>query len=494
MQYSFPDSGHSESNLCRMERSKRFMTSNMLYGEAMPGSGFIIHNGVKIMNNEKTSSIIHQPRFNGIFEEGEKFERKIKLTDSFHINNALLLLKESLDKNAGGSFITKLEKEISSYIGVPYAIATNSGASAMHLAIKLAARKVYGTDGLTGKRVFCSDLCQVEMAMPILHECGIPTFIDVDDFDFNMSPECLEKAFTFYPDTKIVTVNHIYGYPAQIEKIKEICHEHGAILIEDASESFGAKIDGRCTGSFGDIAVLDFGKDKLLHADNGGMVITKEYDDAMQIRKLLGEDLASLPWQWREIETFEYKMSELSAAILLPQIKEIDSQIFRKKEIYKCYAENLNEELIYPISPYENTEPNYWMIPVMCDSSIEAHEVRTRDGYSYEDIHGTTSPMEIVDALNAFGAEVVPAYMAMSMQDVFRDCELITTEEKVSYLNPHEEDKRFFRSEVSRDVSKGAVCLPMDISITDEEQQRIVEVVHSCFDKRDIWRMALQGD
>ena len=98
MQYSFPDSGHSESNLCRMERSKRFMTSNMLYGEAMPGSGFIIHNGVKIMNNEKTSSIIHQPRFNGIFEEGEKFERKIKLTDSFHINNALLLLKESLDK------------------------------------------------------------------------------------------------------------------------------------------------------------------------------------------------------------------------------------------------------------------------------------------------------------------------------------------------------------------------------------------------------------
>ena len=88
----------------------------MLYGEAMPGSGFIIHDGVKIMNNEKTRSIIHQPRFNGIFEDGGLFERKIKLTNSFHINNAPVLLKESLDNNIGGSFVTKLEKEIVSYI------------------------------------------------------------------------------------------------------------------------------------------------------------------------------------------------------------------------------------------------------------------------------------------------------------------------------------------------------------------------------------------
>lgn len=446
------------------------------------------------MLNEKTESIIHQPRFNGIFEDGGRFERKIKLTECFDINNVAFLLKESLDNNAGGSFITELEKEIASYIGVPYGVATNSGESAMHLAIKLAAGKTYGTDGLNGKRVFCSDLCQVEMAMPILHEGGIPTFIDVGDYDFNMDPECLEKAFAFYPDTKIVIANHIYGYPAEIEKIKDICHGHGAILIEDASESFGSKIDGRCTGSFGDFAVLDFGKDKLLHADNGGMVITKEYDDTLQIRKLLGENSASLPWQWRECETYSYKMSEMSAAILLPQIKEIDDLILRKREIYECYAENLNEDLIYPISFHENAEPNYWKVPVMCDSAIEAREERTRDGYSYEDIHGTTSPMEIVDALNSFGAEATPAYMAMSMQDVFKGSELITTDGIEPYLNPYEEDKRFFRSEVGRDVSRGAVCLPTDISINEEEQQKIVDVVHSCFDKRDISRMALLRD
>ena len=433
------------------------------------------------MLNEKTESIIHQPRFNGIFEDGGRFERKIKLTECFDINNVAFLLKESLDNNAGGSFITELEKEIASYIGVPYGVAINSGESAMHLAIKLAAGKTYGTDRLNGKRVFCSDLCQVEMAMPILHEGGIPTFIDVEDYDFNMDPECLEKAFEFYPDTKIVIVNHIYGYPAQIGKIKEICQAHGATLIEDATESFGSRVDGRYTGSFGDIAVLDFGKDKLLHADNGGMVTTKEYDDAVWVQKLLGRDSASLPWQWRESETYSYKMSELSAAILLPQIKEIDDLILRKKEIYEYYEENLNEDLIYPISFAENTEPNYWKVPVLCDSNIEAHEVRRKDGYSYEDIHGTTSPMEIVDALNAFGAEAAPAYMAMSMQDVFRDCGLITTEEKISYLSPSEEDKRFFRSEVGRDVSKEAVCLPMDISINEEEQKKIIEIVDSCF-------------
>ena len=168
----------------------------------------------------------------------------------------------------------------------------------------------------------------------------------------------------------------------------------------------------------------------------------------------------------------------------------IDSQIFRKKEIYKCYAENLNEELIYPISPYENTEPNYWMIPVMCDSNIEPKEIRGRDGYSYEDIHGTTSPMAIVDVLNAFDAEASPAYMAMSMQDVFKDCELVTKEGIVTYLNPYEEDERFFREEVGRDVSMRVFCLPTELTITDEEQQKIIDISDACFNAERISRFA----
>ncbi|MBO5620331.1 MAG: DegT/DnrJ/EryC1/StrS family aminotransferase [Butyrivibrio sp.] len=444
------------------------------------------------MTDEKTDSIIHQPRFNGIFVKGGRFERKIRLTNSFELNNVPLQLKEPLKNISDGSFIAKLENQIASYLGVSYTVATSSGASAMHLALKLAVKKMYGADTLNGKRVFCPDLCNISNIMSVLYEDGVPTFIDADDFDYNMAPECLENAFNIYPDTKIVIVNHIYGYPARIDLIKAICHEHGALLIEDASESFGAKINGSYTGSFGDIAVLDFGKDKLIHADSGGMIITQDYDDACQIRQFLGKSKVPLPWEWREEETYEYKMSELSAAVLLPQIKDIDYLIRRKKEIYEYYKENLDEELINPITPYENTSPNYWMIPVLCDSSIEAHEVRKRNGYSYEDIHGTASAMEIVDALNAFGAEAVPAYVAMSMQEVFKDCELITTEGKVPYLNPYEEDNRFFREEVGRDVSKGAVCLPTDSATTEEELQRITEIVHSCFDKQSIGRMAIE--
>ena len=176
-----------------------------------------------------------------------------------------------------GENIDWLEETAAGYIGVKYAAALNSGTAALHLAVKLAAERLYGSssgistpDGLgsggslKGRRVFCSDFTSASVAAPILYEGGEPVFIDASMGDWNMDPEVLAIAFEQFPDVKLVVYAHIYGFPGQIDEIRKICREHGALLIEDASESLGARYKGKQTGSFGDYGVLSFGSSGII--------------------------------------------------------------------------------------------------------------------------------------------------------------------------------------------------------------------------------------
>lgn len=233
------------------------------------------------MDKQITQTIKYQPRFNGIFEDHEGFHRQIHLAsgyndlNAFHCNNESGGIRsypdndnrlchgnsqsndlESVISNSDHDLVHELESEISDYLGAPYVVATRSGEVAMHLALMLAVRKAYDSDTLSGNRVFCSDLCPVDEATSILNMNGTPTFIDVTDYDFNINPECLEIAFDTYPDTRIVILNHYQGFPTDVLEVKEICQSHEAILIENASDSFGAKVDDRYTGTFGDSRYL----------------------------------------------------------------------------------------------------------------------------------------------------------------------------------------------------------------------------------------------
>ncbi|MBO5622645.1 MAG: DegT/DnrJ/EryC1/StrS family aminotransferase [Butyrivibrio sp.] len=444
------------------------------------------------MQEEQAIRIKKQPRFGGIFENCNGFNRRIHLT-SHMLYECNRQFQKAVQRNLDGSAIRELEARISSYINVPEAIAMNSGTSAMHMAYKLAARRAYRADSLEGKRVFCPDLCQIEQAMPILYLGGIPTFIDVDDFCYSMDPESLENAFSIYPDTKIVVMNHLYGFPGRITEIKKICEEHGAILIENASESFGAKVDGKYTGSIGDMAVLDFGQDKIITGGTGGILVTKDYSDSQTVRQWINMSLRNLPWQHSDSIGYDYMMNDLSAAMILGQLDYIDEIIASKKQIYENYLDNLNEEIIYLIRAESDIIPNYWMPYIICDSPIEAAEERSKYGYSYRDIHGTSSPMEIVDALDAFGVDAVPVYMPMSKQTVFSGCELITPDEVIEDSAGYEESKTLFAKGMGRNASRRGVCLPSDMSMTEDEQKTVIEIIQCCFDKAEIDRKAFMA-
>ena len=126
--------------------------------------------------------------------------------------------------------------------GASYAVALSSGTSALHMAVKLAGIR-------QGDRVFCSDLTFSATVNPVVYEGGKPVFIDTEYDTWNMDPAALEKAFELYPEVKTVVLAHLYGTPGKIDQIRNICREHGAVIIEDAAEALGASYKGIQTGT-----------------------------------------------------------------------------------------------------------------------------------------------------------------------------------------------------------------------------------------------------
>lgn len=122
--------------------------------------------------------------------------------------------------------------------------------AALHLCVKSAGERLYGKPAIShgaleGKRVFCSDMTFDATLNPVVYEGGIPVFIDTEAASWNMDPVALEKAFALYPDVKLVVCAELYGFPGRIDLIKQICEEHGALLVEDAAEAMGATLNGR---------------------------------------------------------------------------------------------------------------------------------------------------------------------------------------------------------------------------------------------------------
>ena len=166
-----------------------------------------------------------------------------------------------------GKNINEIEIQLAEYIGVKYAVALSSGTASLHLATKLAGEKLYGqirpNEGtFRGHKVFATDMTFDATINPIAYEDGEAVFIDTERDTWNMDPAALEKAFELYPEVKLVIVAHLYGTPGKVDEIKRICDAHGALIIEDAAESLGAKymLNGvwKETGSLGDYSCISF--------------------------------------------------------------------------------------------------------------------------------------------------------------------------------------------------------------------------------------------
>lgn len=203
---------------------------------------------------------INDPRFAGI----EKFKSKVWLSSPTMHGDEQRWVDEAIQTNwvsTVGANIDAVEKLTAEKVGRKYAVALSAGTAALHLAIKLCGEKLYGQPpvghgSLEGKRVFASDMTFDATVNPICYEGGIPVFIDTERDTWNMDPVALEKAFELYPEVKLIVVAHLYGTPGKIDEIKAIADAHGALIVEDAAESFGATYKGEQTGCFGTESIL----------------------------------------------------------------------------------------------------------------------------------------------------------------------------------------------------------------------------------------------
>ena len=209
------------------------------------------------MDKEK---YLKNPKFQGI----EPFKSKVWLSSPTMHGEELKYVTEAYDTNwmsTVGENIDEIESIVCRKIGCNYAVALSAGTAALHMAVKLAGVK-------PGDKVFCSDMTFDATVNPVVYEGGVPIFIDTEYDTWNMDPDALEKAFSLYPEVKVVVIAHLYGVPAKIDEIKSICDKHGAILVEDAAESMGATYKGRQTGSFGDYNCISFNGNNVFETES----------------------------------------------------------------------------------------------------------------------------------------------------------------------------------------------------------------------------------
>lgn len=405
----------------------------------------------------------------------ERFEKKVWLSSPTMHGEELDYVKEAYETNwmsTVGENINEVEKVAAQKAGVKYAVGLCNCTAALHLCVKLAGEKLYGKPEvshgcLEGKRVFCSDMTFDATLNPVVYEGGEPIFIDTDINSWNMDPSALEKAFELYPDVKLVVMAHLYGFPGDIEKIKEICVKHNALLIEDAAEAMGATVNGKQCGSFGDYGAISYNGNKIITGSSGGCLLTDSLEDANKVRKWSTQAREDAPWYQHEEVGYNYRMSNVIAGVIRGQYNHLEEHISQKKTIFERYKEGL-KDLPVKLNPIlDNTNPNYWLSCLIIDSDSMCKQVRTDLKASFTPEPNKSCPTEILEAIASINAEGRPIWKPMHMQPLYHNNKFVV------------KDNNY---DVGTDIFDRGLCLPSDNKMTIEEQNMIIEVIKACFE------------
>ena len=433
---------------------------------------------------------INDPRFKGI----EPFKNKLWLSSPTMHGDEQHWVDEAIQTNwvsTVGENINVVEKQVAEYIGCKYAVALSCGTAALHLATKLAGEKLYGqskpnTGTLAGKKVFCSDVTFDASINPVAYEDGEAVFIDTERDTWNMDPAALEKAFEIYPDVKLVVVAHLYGTPGKMEELKAIADAHGALIVEDAAESLGAKyklgdkwIE---TGSWGSYNAISYNGNKVVTGSSGGMFLTDSKEDADKVRKWSTQSREAAPWYQHEEIGYNYRMSNIVAGIVRGQLPYVDEHIGQKRAIWERYEAGL-ADLPVRMNPWdrEKSEPNFWLSCMLIDENAMAPMVRGEQDYLWKHEVGKSSPQEILEAISAFNAEGRPIWKPMHMQPIYRSHGFITRAGS-GRARSNAYIKETGMVDVGADIFHRGLCLPSDNKMTAEQQDVVIDIIHRCFE------------
>ena len=403
----------------------------------------------------------------------EPFKNRIWLSSPTMHGGEFKYMAEAYETNwmsTVGENIDKLEMLACEKVGSKYAVGLSCGTAAVHLAVKLAGVKA-------GDTVFCSDMTFVASVNPVVYEHATPVFIDTEYDTWNMDPVALEKAFQLYPETKAVIVANLYGVPAKFDEILAVCNKYGAVLIEDAAESLGATYNGRQTGTFGTYNAISFNGNKIITGSSGGMLLTDHKAAAEKARKWSTQSREAAPWYCHEELGYNYRMSNVIAGVVRGQFPYLENHKDRKKEIYLRYKEGL-KDLPVSMNPYDETksEPNFWLSCIIIDKDAMEKQTRSDREARFESEKGKSCPTEILETMAKYNAEGRPIWKPMHMQPIFKANPFVTRDglfEGEEYTEG--------KTSVGADIFERGLCLPSDIKMTNDEQDKVIEIIESCF-------------
>ncbi len=405
------------------------------------------------------------------------FSDKVWLSSPTMHGDELKWMTDAYNKNwmsTVGENINEIERMTAEIIGCKYAVALSAGTAALHLATKLAGIK-------RGDKVFCSDVTFSATLNPVVYEGGIPIFIDTERDTWNMDPVALEKAFEMYPEVKHVVVANLYGTPGKMDEIRAVADKHGATVVEDAAESFGATYKGKQTGTFGDIGIISFNGNKIITGSSGGMLLTDDLEQANKARKWSTQSRENAPWYQHEELGYNYRMSNVIAGVIRGQLPYLEKHIAQKRAIYERYKKGF-KGLPVKMNPYDakNSVPNFWLSCMLIDESAMCKQVRGEREVCFVKESGKSCPTEILETLFRYNAEGRPIWKPMHMQPIFRMNGFVTREgdgrgRTNAYIADSGED-------VGVDLFNRGLCLPSDNKMTEEQQETIIEIIRECFE------------
>lgn len=258
-----------------------------------------------------------------------------------------------------GHYINEFEKRFAEYIGVKYASTTTNGTTALHLALV--------SLGIKEKdEVIVPDLTFVAVANAVAYTGAKPIFVDIDPETWCIDPKAIKRAIT--TKTKAIIPVHLYGHPADMDAVNEIAQEYCLYVIEDAAEAHGAEYKSKKVGSLGDVGIFSFYGNKLITTGEGGMITTNDEGIYERAKFLRDHAMSKERRYWHTEIGFNYRITNLQAALGLAQLERIEELLEKKRQIFKWYNEFLCEVKGIKLNPEKDWAKNaFWMICLVMD-------------------------------------------------------------------------------------------------------------------------------
>lgn len=353
------------------------------------------------------------------------------------------LLNEAFDSNwiaPLGPFVEQFEKNLSAHMDGRPVVSLSSGTAAIHLAlIRLGVTR--GDAVLVQSFTFCAT------ANPIVYLGAEPVFVGSEGATWNMCPDSLEESIEALLANgrrpKAIIPVHLYGVPAKLDAILAIARRYEIAVIEDAAESLGSTFEARPTGTFGSFGILSFNGNKIITTSGGGALVCADMNEYLAVKHLATQARDPAPYYLHSDIGYNYRLSNLCAAIGVAQLESLPAKVERRRAIRKRYLEELSDLLGFPKS---------------CEKSFENHwlTVATLN----EDVLKKTVPLALVKLLEQHNIECRPLWKPLHTQPVFAGHQYFGRNEEI-------------------DLFERGVCLPSGSSLTEADQGRVIEAIRS---------------